>query len=192
MTAISLPLISWLPLPSPLAQPWRLARSRSQGQGEVGELCPESQQCATVPAIPRGGPKDGRGLGQSRGQANPSQQEVGLRLCGAVGAQGISQGACCSLPQEGKGPAGWAGDKGPAHPPESSWASGTGQLNTHTALHELQTQVLGGLGEDRGVNLLFRLGPWRPRSSPSPLPLNLDLAKEGTRMSTLPKARSSS
>ena len=112
MTAISLPLISWLPLPSPLAQPWRLARSRSQGQGEVGELCPESQQCATVPAIPRGGPKDGRGLGQSRGQANPSQQEVGLRLCGAVGAQGISQGACCSLPQEGKGPAGWAGDKG--------------------------------------------------------------------------------
>ena len=83
MTAISLPLISWLPLPSPLAQPWRLARSRSQGQGEVGELCPESQQCATVPAIPRGGHKDGRGLGQSRGQANPSQQAVGLRLCGA-------------------------------------------------------------------------------------------------------------
>lgn len=63
---------------------------------------------------------------------------------------------------------------------------------THTTLHELQTQVLGGLGEDRGINLLFRLGPWRPRSSPSPLPLNLDLAKEGTRMSTLPKAGSSS
>ena len=69
---------------------------------------------------------------------------------------------------------------------------GTGQLNMHTASHELQTQVLGGLGEDRGVNLLFRLGPWRPRSSRSPLPLNLGLAKEGTRMSTLPRAGSSS
>lgn len=46
-------------------------------------------------------------------------------------------------------------------------------------MHKLQTQVLGGLGEDRGVDLLFRLGPWRPHSSPSPLPLNLGPGQGG-------------
>lgn len=67
------------------------------------------------------GPVVNQGVHGQSGQSvvDPSQQEVGAGVVRA-GKQGSVEGASCFLPKEGRGPSGWAGDKGEPFYPHSS------------------------------------------------------------------------
>lgn len=145
VTAISSPLpqlaafclLSW---PSPGDWPGPGAGGGAKGTRPVQGF--ESQLCAvSQPYLVGVQGWSWPWLEQRSGQSQPTRGGFGAVWSWAADQPRVLAAVCL---RKGKGPAGWAGDKGEKLCPpssESSWASGKGQLNTHT--HLAQAAELG-------------------------------------------------